>query len=189
MDGTLLDSPLDFDRIRRECGVPAGVPIMRHIATMEPAGARRARATLEEHECRAAAACTLKPQTVRVLDALALRGYRVGLLTNNSRRCLDTVLGRFRLRLDGCVSRDEAESKPSPALVLLLADRLGVRPEQMLVVGDCLFDVEAGRRASARTAFLQTERALEPPPEADLVLDELDDLLALLPCATEKGER
>ena len=44
--------------------------------------------------------------------------------------------------------------KPSGDGVLLAAERLGIAPERILVVGDFDFDMEAGRRAGALTAHV-----------------------------------
>ena len=44
-----------------------------------------------------------------------------------------------------------ARPKPAPDLVYAIAARLGVKPEESLVVGDTTFDLEMGRAAGAHT--------------------------------------
>lgn len=183
MDGTLVASDLDFQSIRAEARVPNETPILEYLDSAEDPDRERARQVLLEHEERAARTCRLFPGVPGVLNALRRSGYRLALLTRNSRDSVDRVLGRFGLRFDVSLSREEATPKPSPRPVLKIADRLGVSPAALLVVGDYLFDVQAGRAAGARTALLRSERTAPFLHRADLVLDALTELLDYLPTA------
>ncbi len=180
MDGTLVDSPLDFERIRAQCGVPADRPVLEHLERLAPAERRRMEAILTRHERRAATDCTVRDGAMEVVEELKTRGYRTALLTRNSADSVRAVLERFPLPLDCWVSREHASPKPSPQPVLRIARSLELEPYQLLVVGDYLFDVQAGQAAGALTAFLETGRDM-PPPEADVTITELDELLDLLP--------
>jgi histidinol-phosphate phosphatase family protein len=50
--------------------------------------------------------------------------------------------------------------KPAPGLILDAAERLGVRPNQCVVVGDIGSDVEAARAAGARSVLVPTARTV-----------------------------
>jgi len=181
MDGTLTVSELDFGRIRREAGVPEGVPILEYLGSAPPHLRRRVEGVLERHESQAARRCGLRRGARHVLETLRARGIRVALLTRNSRSSVEILLERFCLHFDCCVSREDAAPKPSAEPVLKIAAELGLEASELLVVGDYVFDVEAGRAAGARTAFLKTEHCQAPLPEADFVLSELAGVLDLLP--------
>jgi HAD superfamily hydrolase (TIGR01509 family) len=185
MDGTVTDSPLDFDLIRAECGVPAGRPVLEHLAALPEAERRRAEAVLVGHERRAAAECVLMDGAREVIEALRARGLKTALLTRNSAESVRTVLARFGLQFDCWLSREDAEPKPSPDAVLRIARRFGVRPQEMLVVGDYVFDMQAGRAAGARTALLRNAKVPIPPAEADYVIGALNELLDLVGDAVE----
>jgi len=181
MDGTLVDSPLDFNAIRAEARVPAGVPILEFMAQASGADRQRVERVLSEHEERAALTCVPRDGAFEVNRELRRRGLKTALLTRNSARSVRTVLKRFDLHFDTWVSRDEAEPKPSPAPLFYIADRLGLAAQQLMIVGDYVFDVECGRRAGARTAFVKHARGVEPPPGTDVVIERLSELLDLLP--------
>ena len=181
MDGTLVSSHLDFDKIRAEARVPEGVPILEFIDSAAEAERERAVRVLVEHESRAARECSLHPGAREVLSSLRGIGMKLALLTRNSGDSVRLVLERFGLEFDCWVAREDAAPKPSPEPVRRLAAELGLRPEQLLVVGDYIFDIEAGRAAGAFTAFLRTNKHVDPLPSADLVLDELTDLLRHFP--------
>jgi HAD superfamily hydrolase (TIGR01509 family) len=181
MDGTLVVSDLDFQLIRAEAGVPDEMAILEYLASADSPRRETVRRVLLRHERRAARTCRLVPGAQNVLNALRGSGYRLALLTRNSRESVDHVLSRFELEFDVTVSREDATPKPAPDPVLKIAKRFQLPASDLLVVGDYLFDVEAGRAAGARTALLRTERTTAFLDRADIALDELTDLMGHLP--------
>jgi HAD superfamily hydrolase (TIGR01509 family) len=181
LDGTLVTSELDFDRIRAEAGVPAGIPVLEFIDSAQGTARDRALAVLLEHEDRAARQCALLPGAQQTLERLRSLGLKLALLTRNSRVSVQHVLSRFGIQFDCWVAREDARPKPSPEPVLKIAAALGLRPDELLVVGDYVFDVEAGRAAGARTALVHTNKKVTSLPQADLILKELAELLDHFP--------
>jgi phosphoglycolate phosphatase len=124
------------------------------------------------------------PGVPGVLDALAPRPLAV--CTNKGRRVAELVLGALGLapRLRVLVADDDLPvRKPDPRPLLLAAERMGVAPSGVLVVGDGLQDVAAARAAGMRScALLQGYAAREKLLEAgsDLVLERIADLPAAL---------
>lgn len=180
MDGTVIESPLDFDRIRADCGVPPGRAVLEHLEQLPTAERRRAEAVLVGHERRAAADCVLKDGAVEVVAALRARGLKTALLTRNSAESVRTVLARCGLEFDCWLSREDAEPKPSPEAVLKIAGRFGVAPREVLMVGDYVFDIQAGRAAGSWTAFVLSPKVPTPPAEADFVIGDLRELLDIV---------
>jgi HAD superfamily hydrolase (TIGR01509 family) len=181
MDGTLTVSPLDFAAIRAECGVPPGQPVLESIENAPEPDRQRMLEVLDRHEREAALACTLRNGARELLEELTNRNVKTALLTRNSAESVRMVLARFGLRFDCWLSRGDAAPKPSPEPVLKIARQLGMEPQEMLVVGDYVFDMQAGRAAGARTAFLKANPDLAPPLEAEVVIDDLRQILSLLP--------
>jgi len=177
LDGTLVTSELDFDRLRAEAGVPPGVPVLEYLETAGPQERRRVRAVLLAHERRAAERCDLLPGVRQVLEHLRRLGLKLALLTRNSRASVCRVLERFGIEFDCAVAREDARPKPSPEPVLKIAASLGLHPRELLVVGDYVFDVQAGRAAGARTALVHADGQLAETAGADLVLRDLSELL------------
>lgn len=180
MDGTLTDSPLDFERIRQESGIPQGQPVLEFMESADDETRGRVEEVLDRHEGMAALACSLRGGAKEVVEELRRRGVRTALLTRNSSRAVRTVLGRFGLRFDVCLAREDAEPKPSPQPVRLIAERLGLHTGELLMVGDYVFDMQAGRAAGATTVLVRSPKLLRPPPEADYVIDDLLEVLALI---------
>ncbi|HHT9153947.1 MAG TPA: HAD family hydrolase [Candidatus Hypogeohydataceae bacterium YC40] len=178
MDGTITECDVDFEAIRREARIP-NVPILEYIEGLEEQKRGEVFAVLERHEARAAVNSRLRKGVMEVLENLRKKGIKTALLTRNSRRSVETILKRHNLKFDVVVSRDDAPPKPSPQPVLLIGKKLGLKPEELLVVGDFHFDVQAGKAAGARTAFLLNDN-YHPPQEADYQLHNLAELLQIL---------
>lgn len=78
-----------------------------------------------------------------LLDELNARGFWLAVATGKSRKGLDRMLRHHHLLHDFHATRtaDESFSKPNPAMLYDLMDRLAVTPEQTLMIGDTTHDV------------------------------------------------
>ena len=185
LDGTLVQSDLDFDLIRRQIGVEEG-SILEWLER-QPADTRaRGEAILERHEREAAERSVLTVGAERVLQMARKRGLRVGVITRNSRESLNKVFGRLGLTADLALCREDGPPKPSPWPVLEACRRLGVEPSESLVVGDFRYDIQSGVSAGAWTAYLRRGKDDPDVHLAHWVLEGLEDLLPLL---TERSRR
>jgi transaldolase len=87
---------------------------------------------------------------------------------------LDALLVCYHDDADRCRCR-----KPAPGLLEAAAQRYGIDLSQSIMVGDRWRDVEAGRRASCRTVFIDYDyREAKPMPEADVTVRSLEDSVA-----------
>ncbi len=187
-DGTLTrPGALDFVAIKKQMGCPAGEPLLEFIEKIADAGEqRRARETLDRFEMAAAAQARPNPGAEALVGRLRARGLKIGILTRNTRAAVDASLANFREidagLFDAILSRDDAASpKPSGEGVLLAAERMGVDPAHLLVVGDFIFDVQAGRAAGALTAFLENGRGpAGAGEEGDFTVSDLSALRPLI---------
>ncbi len=147
---------------------------------------RRAERILDEHELAAARRSAPNEGAEEVVRALAARGLRLGILTRNSRASVREALARFPTLREGDFAaivcrEDGGRPKPHPDGVHEAARRLGCAAPELVVVGDYVFDIEAGWRAGSHTVLL----ANGTPPAAlsvtpDAVIDRLAELPALL---------
>jgi HAD superfamily hydrolase (TIGR01509 family) len=160
-DGTLTrPEAIDFSALRARVGVPSGTPILEFIESL-PAVEERARRhrILEDFEAAAARASLPNTGAEEILLLLHERGFRLGILTRNTRNSIDLALGNFRRvghsLFDAIITREhEGRPKPHPDGVYAAAHLLGVTPEEMLVVGDFIFDIDAGRAAGSPTVLI-----------------------------------
>lgn len=183
-DGTLTEpGSLDFGIIREAIGCPKGIPVLEYIRAMDsPADRGRAFEILDGFEAEAARHSRPNAGAEEVLELLRLRGLKVGIISRNSRAAILAALDNFaHVRPSDfavILSRDDPYSpKPSPAGILAAASILEIPPAQLLVVGDFVFDIEAGRKAGALTAFLTNRDAAHLCAHpSDFILEQLGDL-------------
>ncbi|MBA4017704.1 MAG: phosphatase [Pirellula sp.] len=153
MDGTLVDSALDFDAMRAEMGLPAELPILETIASLVEHEAERCREILHRHEHGGAERAVVMRGAVEFLRALDELGVRRAVWTRNSRAVALATLRRTGLEFETVLARDDAPAKPDPAALIELARAWDLPHGEILVIGDYVFDMEAGRRAGSRTAL------------------------------------
>ncbi len=158
MDGTLTIAAHDFAAIRRALGIAAEDDILAHLAALPAEEGRAKHAWLLEHERDLAVASRPAEGAVALVQALKARGCRLGILTRNARELAHVTLAA--IGLDECfagadvIGRDEALPKPDPDGLLQLAERWGVAPQQMVMVGDYRFDLDCGRAAGTQTVLV-----------------------------------
>ncbi len=199
-DGTLTrPGALDFDTLRRELGVPRHEAILEYLDRLPPGEEREAKhAFLKRHERAAAEQSVPNTGAEEVLARLEKMGLSVAVFTRNSAGAVDAALKRFsqkRARSDFAVfvTREEGPVKPEPDSVPHVARLLGVDPTEIMVVGDHLFDVKAGRPAGSWTCLVSPARAgngtasqagasegTSDRPAPDYVVAELGELLGII---------
>jgi HAD superfamily hydrolase (TIGR01509 family) len=195
MDGTLLDSsvvaPATYAAAVRELGgpvvsaeqviaaYPLGPPdvILAHLARrpvssadMEAYYSRLERVTVRSYDGVADA-----------LSALRSRGRAVAVFTGASRRAAATLLAAAGLTVDVLVGGDQVR-RPKPAAdgLIVAAERLGLRPEDLVYVGDSPLDMLAARAAGSYGAAASWGHMYDPAEPADSVLATPGQALDLL---------
>ena len=188
-DGTLTrPDSLDFLSFRRSIGCPADQFILEFIRqTMSPPEKRRALDQLDQFEFEAASRS--EPNSGAEELVLYLRNQKIplGIISRNSRRSIQRALQNFKRinesHFEVSISRDDrVEPKPSPAGVLLAAEKMEVPVDHMLVVGDFILDIDAGNRAGAPTVLLTNggDNAASSRSSADHVINQLSELKDLV---------
>jgi phosphoglycolate phosphatase-like HAD superfamily hydrolase len=74
-------------------------------------------------------------------------------------------------------------TKPYPDPILLAAEKMGVKPQDCLMIGDTTVDIRAGKAAGAQTIGVLCGFGEEPELNqlgADLILKSTSDLTSLL---------
>jgi phosphoglycolate phosphatase len=91
-----------------------------------------------------------------MLGELHGRGIPWGIVTNKMEELSIPLLDRFGWRPNSSVvvcGETFTSSRPDPEPVLKACGEIGVRPEDTIMMGDDLRDVQAGSRAGCQTAF------------------------------------
>ena len=180
MDGTLIEQAIDFMSLRAELGVPDGIGILEHMATMAADERSAALTMLVKHETAAAQVASLMSGAKEVLAAIQAAGLKTALLTRNGPEAAGIVLERFGLSFDLVWTRDEGPIKPEPDGVLRACATLDVEVARTVSIGDFHYDVQAANAAGAVSVLLAPDERPEWADDADYVIDALPTLLKIL---------
>ena len=171
LDGTLVDSQLDFEAIRRDMGLPSQTPILEALNRTPPGpDLDRMQAVLHDHELRSAHRATLFEGVAEFLQWVDERPWPRAILTRNSRECTEIVIDRLGLQFSCVMTREDAPPKPDPAGLLAICPQWQLPPAAVVFCGDYLFDLQAGHRAGMRTILFAPGNLPEFANQADLVV-------------------
>lgn len=158
LDGTLTEPVHDFDRLRAELGLPAGIGTLEGLQQVPEPRRSELAERLNEIGWEYALLSKLQVGARAFLEGLRDRGCRLGVVTRNNRRNLDESL-----RLIECEdlfppevrrSRDDPPAKPAPDALLDLLTNWQAAASDAVMVGDAIYDLQAGRAAGAATLYL-----------------------------------
>ena len=174
LDGTLIDSKLDFDQMRCDMEFAPGQLILETLESL-PEGEQkdRCRDVLRRHEYRGAISATLMPGAAELLAELDRRRIPQAILTRNSREMTDLALRRLQLAFSLVLTREDAPPKPDPQGLHMICRNWKIDACDAVFVGDFHFDVIAGRRAGMATILYAPGPRPEYAHEADFVISHL----------------
>lgn len=118
---------------------------------------------------------------VALMAALAERDLKMAIASSAPRENIELVintLGIARHFLVIISEKDVTRGKPEPDGYLLAAKRLGVKPENCLVIEDAIVGVTAARRAGMHCLAVTNSHPRDSLSDADLVVDSLEEISA-----------
>jgi HAD superfamily hydrolase (TIGR01509 family) len=187
LDGTLVDSALDFDQIRADMGVAADDPILESLETMTAERRQQCEQVLLRHELQGVERAAPFPGVIELLRQLIDRGLRLAIVTRNRADCaLATIEATLPACWDPVISRDDGPIKPDPWGIREICRQWEVDPASVVMIGDYVYDIESGRQAGARTALFARGRDRDELTGVDIAdhgfdsFDNQGELLAWL---------
>ena len=106
----------------------------------------------------------LKQGVLEFLQYLKKRGIRTGIATSNSKELLMAVLESLGIAeyFDELHTSCEVEKgKPAPDIYLLVAEKLGVKPENCLVFEDIIQGILAGKAAGMKVCAVKDDFSIK----------------------------
>ena len=182
LDGTLVDSALDFAAMRKETGCPEGMGLLEFIDTLDSVEQRSAaEAVIHHYEMQGARQATWMPGADTLLAGLCAAGIPLGIVTRNSQEAAALTLAQLDAPAIPVIAREDARPKPDPDGLLQFARRWQLPTEHLAYVGDFKFDIEAARGAGMTAVlYLQSDNGAFAA-NADLVFSHFDQLAEWLP--------
>jgi HAD superfamily hydrolase (TIGR01509 family) len=125
------------------------------------------------------------PGVIALLNALKKGDFKLGLVSSAPMENIDLTLSQLDLAgTFNCIvsGQDVSESKPSPQIYLLAAERLRTTPGNCVVIEDSPLGVKAAKTAGMKCLAVTNTHHGQYLEEADRVVDSLEnvDLITLL---------
>jgi len=117
---------------------------------------------------------------VELLELLQRHKYKMALASQNERRMIETAVNWLNVKkyFSEILSIEEIKNlKPSPEIYLLAAKRLGVKPNNCIVIEDSKDGVNAAKNAGMACIGLQhSYTPIDALSRADIVVNTLNDV-------------
>lgn len=181
LDGTLVDSRLDFPAIRAETGCPVGTGLLEYQAQLATAPQRqRMGDIIHRYEMTGARSASWMPGAQDLLARMDQAAMPIGIFTRNSREAAGLMIESLGIPCTDLVAREDAVAKPDPEGLHLFIDRWRLPTSRLLSVGDFRYDLEAARNAGVMVCLYDPAGDSPLREQADLVIRHFDELLGPL---------
>jgi len=184
LDGTLTISAHDFEYIRGKLGLEVDAPILEALNAMPEDQAAPLWESLNQMEEYFAGKATLMHGAVEFLQRLRARGAQLAILTRNTMPVVEKTLLACGLSHffppEQILDRDSCKPKPSPDGICHLLDYWQADADDTVMVGDYLYDLQAGRGAGVTTIHLDRQGDFAWPEVADICIREFAEIEALV---------
>jgi len=187
-DGTLTKpGSIDFKLIKRVIGCPAESFILEFIESIDDhVQKEKAIYELEKFESKAADCSEPNNGAEDLILYLHSKGIRTGIISRNSLESIQRSFDNFKkinaADFDVIITRDDpVKPKPHADGVILAAKKLKVNVKELAVVGDFLFDIQAGKNAGSVTVFLNNGFEYDfSDPKSDYTISQLGELKKII---------
>ena len=129
-------------------------------------------------------AVVLYPNVIETLTELKNRGYVLTIASSRSRASLNNYINDLGISpiISYVLGADDVvEGKPNPEPVIRTLEHFGFKPEEAIVVGDTVFDVEMGLNAGTKTCGVTYGNgSRESISAADWIIDDFAQLLEIV---------
>ena len=181
LDGTLVTSEIDFAELSRALGIDRGTDILLHIEQLECETDRTdALALVEGHELRDAELSHWLPGASEMLTELHDMQIPMAIVTRNFPAAAQIKIARNNIPIKLLITRADAKPKPHPEALLAISSQWCIPPQELLYVGDYLYDLQAAANAGMRSCLYAPCALPHFAHQADLICNDYSNFLRLV---------
>lgn len=163
LDGTLVDSRIDFDSMKAELRLSQEADVLEYVERLEPIARQKAFDIIYRHELAGAKTSRRIQGALEFVESAKAAGTPCAIFTRNTRSITCECLREHGFDIDVVVAREDSPPKPKPDGLLKIAKNFGVHSSEILFIGDYIYDLQAGLAAGTPTALF-----LPSPPDFDV---------------------
>jgi len=151
LDGTLVESSLNFTKMRADIGCPQHEDILTFVDAIACEKTKaNANNTILQHELDDAQNAKWLAIGKEMVEKAQAHNLPMAIVTRNCREATAIKLANNNIPIDYVLTREDAPAKPDPTALLMVADTWQLQPEDCLYVGDFVYDQQAAENAGMK---------------------------------------
>ncbi len=159
LDGTIVDSKLNFSLMKEEIGMPQDESILEYLDTIDDKKfLTKAFEIIHKHELEGAHQSTLIRDFQNFYDFLKEKAIPIGVLTRNSKEITDLTISKHNLHIDKVLTRDCCKAKPDPEGLYIILEDFKTPKENSIYIGDFLFDLQTAKNAGISSGLILNDK-------------------------------
>jgi len=148
LDGTLVESRLNFTQMRADIGCPPDEDILTFVAQITCGKAQdKANDSILQHELNDARCAKWLFTGKQMVDTVHEYGLPMAIVTRNCRAASNIKIANNNIPINFVLTREDAPAKPDPTALLMVAEKWQLQPKDCLYVGDYIYDQLAAENA------------------------------------------
>jgi len=183
LDNTLVTSSLNFIEIKKAINCPTEMDVLKYVDSLPLKQKAKANNKIIEFELKDAHSSSLLTGTKEIIALLSYLKLPCAIVTRNCRDATAIKLARNNINIDLVISREDHKAKPAPDALLYIAKQWQLPSENLLYVGDYLYDVQAAVNANMQSCLLTYGESLPYAHLATLSVNDLIELTRLIDLA------
>ncbi|MHB9138195.1 MAG: HAD family hydrolase [Victivallaceae bacterium] len=181
MDGTLTVPLLDFNSMRLDLGITDGKDIAEVIESWPEPRRTQGWKLIEKHEQAASACNQLQPDALEVISRFAAGNIRLAIITRNTLESVKKLLkAKLNVTFDPILTREFPHMKPSPEPVRHILECWNLPPDECLMVGDYIHDIQSANAAGAVSCYYKNPQGGAYENAADFTVTSYKELEQLV---------
>jgi HAD superfamily hydrolase (TIGR01549 family) len=176
LDNTLVSSSLNFNSIREDLGCSKQMDLLDFVDELPKNQQVEANRLLIEYETEDALSAKKLVGTDQLLKLLSQLSIPCAIVTRNCRQAALLKLQNNNIDIKILLTREDHKAKPAPDGLLYLAEYWDAPPENLLYVGDYLYDLQAAQNANTMFCLVTHGNVVSYANEANIVVNELTEL-------------
>ncbi|MBA6391012.1 HAD family hydrolase [Colwellia sp. BRX10-3] len=176
LDNTLVSSSLNFEKIRATLGCKNNIDILDFVDALPKSQQANANKLLVEFEVNDALNAKKLLGTDQLLALLSQLDIPCAIVTRNCREAALVKIENNNINIEILLTRADHKAKPAPDALLYLAQFWQLPTENLLYVGDYLYDLQAAQNANTMSCLVTHGETLDYANLASIVVNELTEL-------------
>lgn len=181
LDGTLVESSLDFGLIRQQIGCPDGIDLLNYVDDLScKVSQADAKQIILDHEYQDALSAKPIKGMTELINAIEAAKLPIAIVTRNSLAASALKVKQNNIAIDHVLTREDYPAKPAPDALLAIAAQWQIAPQDIIYVGDYLYDIQAANNAGMIACFINHGIESTYQHLADIIINDLSQLQQLL---------